>query len=251
MVDDGLSRSYVNEHIARLKRMYKWAAAEELISESTYRSLALVDGLRRGRTEAREPAPVKPVADEVVEVALEHLPEVVANMIRLQRLSGMRPVEVCILRPMDLDRGGDVWFYRPESHKTEHHGRERTICIGARGQAILLRYLARGADDCCFRPCDSESKRLADRHARRKTPLRYGNKPGTNRVGKPKTKAGARYTTCTYRQAIYRGCAKAIGSSEFTQLRIFALGKKRFNEDCGLVGFGQLSRRLPHGWQGG
>jgi hypothetical protein len=34
MVDDGSSRNYVNDHIDRIKRMFKWAAAEELIPAS-------------------------------------------------------------------------------------------------------------------------------------------------------------------------------------------------------------------------
>jgi hypothetical protein len=79
--------------------------------------------------------------------------------VRLQRATEMRPSEVCVLRPCDLDSTGDVWTYRPESHKTEHHGRSRSIFIGLKGQTILLRYLARNAPTHCFRPCDSEAKR--------------------------------------------------------------------------------------------
>ena len=30
MVDDGLSRRYINDQVARIKRMYKWAVADEL-----------------------------------------------------------------------------------------------------------------------------------------------------------------------------------------------------------------------------
>ena len=56
-------------------------------------------------------------------------------MVRFQRLTGARPGEVCQLRPVDVDRSGDVWEYRPESHKTEHHGRERIIYIGPQAQA--------------------------------------------------------------------------------------------------------------------
>jgi integrase len=79
-----------------------------------------------------------PVADEITHATLEHLPDVVADMVRLQRLTGMRPAEVCIVRPCDIDQSNDVWAYRPESHKTEHHGRERAIPVGSRGQEILL-----------------------------------------------------------------------------------------------------------------
>ena len=46
-------------------------------------------------------------------------------MVRFQQLAGCRPGEVRTLRPRDVDTNGDVWVYRPESHKTEHTGRER------------------------------------------------------------------------------------------------------------------------------
>ena len=59
MVDDGSSRNgYVNDHIGRIKRMFKWAAAEELIPASVPQALSMVSGLRKGKTEARETAPV-------------------------------------------------------------------------------------------------------------------------------------------------------------------------------------------------
>ena len=79
---------------------------------------------------------------------------------------GMRPAEVCILRPCDLDRSGEVWFYRPSHHKTEHHGKERIVPIGPKGQEVLLRYLARGPEDYCFRP-DRQRVQAASRPARR------------------------------------------------------------------------------------
>ena len=124
MADD-LSRRYVNDHVDRIKRMFKWGVGEQLIPAATYDALKAVEGLRKGRTEARETDPVEPVADEIVDATLEHLPAVVADMVRLERLTGMRPAEVCIVRPRDIDRGEEVWMYRPESHKNEHHGRDR------------------------------------------------------------------------------------------------------------------------------
>ncbi len=74
--------------------------------------------------------PVLPVDDATVEATLPFLSTVVADMIRFQRLTGCRPGEVCGIRPMDVDRSGEVWVYRPASHKTEHHGKERFIFIG-------------------------------------------------------------------------------------------------------------------------
>ncbi len=57
----------------------------------------------------------------------------------------MRPGEVCALRPVDIDRSGDVWEYKPLGHKTEHHDRSRMIYIGPQAQAVLTPFLFR---DC-------------------------------------------------------------------------------------------------------
>jgi integrase len=210
MVANGLSRRYINGLVDCIRGMFKWAAGEQLISSSVPQALSMVTGLRCGKTEARETSPVLPVDNATVEATLPHLPEVVADMVRVQRLTGMRPQEVCILRPDDLDRSGEVWIYRPQRHKTEHHGRQRLVFIGPQAQAILLRYLARDAHMYCFRPVDSEARRRAAQHAARKTPIRYGNRPGTNVKRHPSVRPGERYDVATYRRAIHRACDLAF-----------------------------------------
>jgi integrase len=102
------------------------------------------------RTVAREPRRVLPVPDDVVDATLPHVPSIVADMVRFQRLTGCRPGEVCQIRPCDVDRSGEVWQYRPKSHKTEHHGRERIIYIGPQAQAVLLPYLLIDSQAHCF-----------------------------------------------------------------------------------------------------
>ena len=210
MIEDGLSRRYINDHVDRIRRMFKWAVGEQLLSVEVYQALAVVPGLHKGRTAARETDPILPVEDLTVDATLAHLPQVVADMVRLQRLTGMRPAELCLLRPCDIDQSEDVWQYRPNHHKTEHRGRERVIFVGPQAQAILLRYLARDAESYCFRPCDSEAKRRAALHAARKTPLSCGNKPGSNRRRKPQRAPGLRYDVAAYRRAIHRACDKAF-----------------------------------------
>lgn len=204
MVKSGLSRGVVNHRIARIKRVFKWAVAEELVPPSVFHGLAAVEGLRRGRTQAREPDPIQPVDDEVVEATLPHLPTIVGDMVRLQRLCGCRPGEVCMIRPCDVDTSGEVWLYQPESHKTEHHGHGRIICLGPKAQDVLRPYLLREKTAYCFSPAESERKRRAANHEARKTPLSCGNRPGTNRKRKPKKNPGDRYDACSYRRAIHR-----------------------------------------------
>lgn len=211
MITDGLSRKIINQRIGRVKRMFKWGAASELVPASIPQALSMVEGLKLGRSDARETAPILPVADSVVDATILHLPEVVADMVRLQRLTGCRPAEVCAVRPCDLDRTADVWTYQLASHKTQHHGKERTIYVGPQAQAVLLRYLARDAQAYCFRPCDSEEKRRAAAHAARKTPLSCGNRPGSNRVSRKRQRPpGESYNARSYHRAIRTACAKAF-----------------------------------------
>ena len=85
MIYQGISRGVVNHRVGRIKRVFKWAVAEELIPPSVHSALQAVTGLRYGRTEARETEPVKPVPDNWVEALRLHVAPQVAAMMRLQR----------------------------------------------------------------------------------------------------------------------------------------------------------------------
>jgi integrase len=149
-----------------------------------------------------------PVSDDVVDAMLPHLTQVVADMVRFERATGARPSEVCILRPLDVERSGEVWEYRPSSHKTEHRGRERVVYIGPRAQAVLRPYLLRPADAYCFSPAEAVKQHRARRRASRKskpTPSQLRRK----RKAKPKRAPGERYTKDSYRVAVQRACRRA------------------------------------------
>lgn len=64
-------------------------------------------------------------------------------MVRLQRLTGMRPGEVCELAAEDIDRSRDPWVYRPASGgKTLHLEKDRRIYFGPLARAELAPILA-------------------------------------------------------------------------------------------------------------
>jgi integrase len=205
LIESGKARKYINALIEQLKRVFKWGVSQELVPAATFQALSTLEGLRKGRSDAPERQPIGPVPRPVVDATLPHLPPVVADMVRLQSLTGCRPGEVCILRPCDVDRSGKVWSFRPASHKTEHHGRERVICIGPRAQEILRPYLLRESTVYCFTPAESERKRLETRHAVRKTPLSCGNRPSRNRKRRRKLLLGDRYESGAYANCIRRG----------------------------------------------
>lgn len=208
MIEAGHARVYINKNVDRIRQAFKWGTSQELVPVEVYQSLTTLPGLRRGRTAAHETDPVLPVSDAVVEATLPFLGPIVADMVRIQRLTGCRPDEVCSIRPRDVDRTGDVWAYRPESHKTEHHGRERVVFIGPRAQAVLLPYLNRAADAYCFVPAESEELRNTERKANRASPM-TPSQLKRNRRSKSCGCGGDRYTTDSYRRAIHRACDRA------------------------------------------
>src|SRR5262249_47975153 len=83
-----LARGVVTRRTNRIRRAFKWGVANELIPPSVLHALQSVSGLQRGRTEARETAPVGPVHPAVVEATLPELNRHVAAMVRLQLLTG-------------------------------------------------------------------------------------------------------------------------------------------------------------------
>lgn len=193
MIDAGRSRRLINKDVHRIRGMFKWAAAEELYPGEALAALAAVAGLEKGRSDAGERPPVRPVAQETVEATLPHLSPQVAAMVRLQLLTAARPGEVCAIRPSDVDRSGPVWLYRPGSHKTEHRGRERVIAIGPRAQAVLAPWLERGPEVHCFCPAEVVAE---------------CGTPSRGRAARPLS--GGKYTRHSYRVAVERACDRAF-----------------------------------------
>lgn len=177
LVRSGLARTTVNARVNRVRRMFRWAASHELVPTTVAQGLAMVEGLRLGRTPAREADPVGPVPVEVVEATIPHLPRPVAAMVRLQLLTGCRASEVTSMRGRDITVGSEFWEYRPASHKGAHRGQKRIILLGPRAQVLVSEFLTDDPDAVLFAP-----------HRRR---------------------TAAAYDRRTYRQAVVRGAAKA------------------------------------------
>ncbi len=190
--------------------MFRWAVENELVPVAVHQALTAVDGLRKGRTAAREKPPVGPVPDERVDATLPHLPPVVADMVRVQRLTGMRPQEVVGMRPDDIDRSDpECWVYKPSRHKGEHHGRDRVVFLGPKSREILAGYLAECGAGPLFSPRRSESQRNSERREGRRTPL-WPSHTRRGRKARPGRVPGESYTRDSYRRAIARACDRAF-----------------------------------------
>lgn len=203
------SRRLINARVNRVKRFFKWAVSEELVSPSILEGLRAVSGLRYGRCNAREMPPVKPVSDVHVEPVLAHLSAPVHAMVRLQRLTGMRPCEVVVMRGAEIDRSEEVWVYEPLDHKNRWRGHTRLIPLGPQAQAILRPLLERPADQFLFSPHEAEAKRNEDRKRRRRTPMTPSQRLRELNKKKRERAPGDRYDVNSYRRAIQYAISRA------------------------------------------
>jgi integrase len=195
-----ICRTRINAQVKRIRRMFKWGVENELVAADVHQALCAIAPLKRGRTEAKESAPVLPVARAVVEDTLPALRPILADMVRLQLETGMRPGELVVLRACDVDMTGPVWLYRPPSHKTAHHGHLRVVPIGPKGQAIIRRHLTTNTQEYLFSPRKLMEERSAELRAKRKTKVQPSQQ--NRRTRRAKKKPGERYTPQSYAQAI-------------------------------------------------
>ena len=223
MVESGWSRMYINRQVSRVKSVFRWATEEELIASDIFHGLSAVRGLQRGRTEAHETEPVKPVPESMILAVEPHVSKQVWALIRLQLLSGARAGELVKLRGMDLKPGENIWMAELEEHKTAHHGLARRIYFGPQAVAILKEFLQdRPLNAFLFSPAEAETERRRMLHQKRVTALSCGNRPGTNRKTKPQRQPRNRYHVGSYRRAIQRACEKAFPPPTHLARRKFA-----------------------------
>jgi integrase len=212
MIGAGLCRNEANKRTRRIVRMFAWGVEEGRVPAAIHWALKTVKGLKKGRG-VRESRPVKPVPDAFVDAIQPFVSPPIWAMIAVQRLTGMRPQEVCLMRTIDIDTSGKVWIYVPATHKTEHHGKSREIYIGPQAQAILRPWLRAELTAYLFSPREAMDHRQAERRRSRKTPLTPSLQNQT-RKARPRRSPGERYSTRSYYHAVQYGIARANQEAE-------------------------------------
>ncbi|MCH7838855.1 MAG: site-specific integrase, partial [Planctomycetes bacterium] len=205
MIGARLSRKVVNARINRIRRVFKWGVENEFVEPHILQALQAIAPLKKGRSTARETEDVKPVPVSHIEKVLPLVTIQVRAMIELQRLTGMRPGELVVMRPYDIDRGKSLWLYRPMSHKTEHHGIRREIFIGPRAQQVLQPFLLRDAQCFLFSPREAMLEHKRQRRLNAKNPK---VRVAANDKLRVSERVGKRYTRNSYHNAVYKACCK-------------------------------------------
>lgn len=227
---EGLSRRYIRHLSNVIRYMFRWAAEEEILDVKCYERIAIVKHLKKGEHGCTESERIEPVPMPVVEATLEHLPPILATMVRFQLYTGARPGEVCALRPCDLNRtwreidDHTVWLYSLDNHKSDWRGKNRWIPVVAKAQEILAPYLDREPTSYCFSPRERKEQRHSEQRERRKSKVQPSQVARESRsrlaIGKREKEPGESYTTQSYCRAI-RYVTRKHGIEDWTpnQLR--------------------------------
>lgn len=217
MIGQGLCRNVINQRATCVKRIFRWAVGEQRLPPTVLQALSAVEPLRVGRTAARETAPVRPVPDEHVNAVLPFLPPTLRAMVRLQRLTGMRSGELCVLRTCDVDASKEVWVYRPRSHKTAYRGHERAVRIGPKGQAVLKQFLRpHAAQAYVFSP----QRALAERRQATQ-PKEVEKAPEVQITNTTVAGQSDRYKPRSYNRALHYAMKRAEAAGKLAKLQFW------------------------------
>ncbi len=221
-----LTRGTLNEYVAIIVRAFQFAAEHGLADASTHAYLKSVRRLRRGRPPAsnlkpmREGSEVQPVPPEWIRAVRPHLSRTIRIMLDVQLLTGMRPEEVCAIRPADLKptKNARVMVYDvdPNWDKTEHleNATPRRVWVGPRALRLLGLSQPPTPADYYFSP----ARALAEFNAARAAARTVASYPSHDLVvrrarrraaGVRPHRGGEMYTPSSYRRALERGCARA------------------------------------------
>lgn len=149
MIRRDWSRKHINACVSCIRRAWKWGVSRDLVRPEVYERLTCLEPLRAGKCKARETPPVTPVEPSAIDSILPYLGEVLADMVRVHYLTGMRAGELCQLHLSQIERvHPSLWLYRPTEHKSQHCGGHRIIAIGPQAIALIGRHITSTCSLC-------------------------------------------------------------------------------------------------------
>jgi len=186
-------RDGVNDYTRRIVTLFRWGVSVGRVNPMTAWGLTTVKPLEPGYPGTFDHPEQEYVTDDVIIRTLPLLPQTLQAMIKLQRLTGMRPCEVFLMTVGDIDTQSvpGIWLYRLASHKTQKKTRKkRVIPLNATEQALIAPYLiGKKATNSVFNPRTAMTER----------------KPGM----KVRDEVGNFYNKDSYRVAVLRAIEKA------------------------------------------
>jgi integrase len=199
-------RKMVNDYIGRIKRIFAWGVEEELVHADVYNAIRIVKNLPKRTPGTFDHPEREDVPEWVIALTLPFLAPVVAAMVVIQYLTGMRPSEVFNMRVGDIDRSrkNGLWYYTPESHKTEEQIGKKPIPLGKPEQKLIAPYLEdKKPEAAVFSPRTAMRERAAKARENRKSKLTPSQQErDAKRAEKNTSKVREFYDRSSYRNTI-------------------------------------------------
>ena len=218
------TRRGINDTLKWVKKILKWGVGRNIVKNETLIGIENeLKLLRIGERGAKDNIKRSRVTEEEFNKVVSVCTSVVGDMLRLVWHTGMRPYEICEMRPFDILRDDpECWLYIPGRdktpvgmHKTTRYGKVKVIPLAGECIQILSKRITDyNSKEYLFSPQESMAEFRETKRRDRKTPLSCGNKPGSNVKDKPKKKPGNIYTNNSFAQACKRACKRA-GVEEF------------------------------------
>lgn len=212
------TRRGINDVLKWIGKIFKWGVGRRIVTQETLISLDEVKPYRMGDQGTVDRIKRRRVTEEEFQKVISCVNSVIGDMLTLIWHTGMRPYEICEMRPYDILRDDpECWIYIPGRDKTpvgmhKTTGSERIKVVPLAGVCIDI--LSKRINDfdskqVVFSPRDSIREFLETKKRDRKTPLTCGNIPGSNRKKKTKFNIGDQYNNNSLELACERGCFKA------------------------------------------
>ena len=139
-----LCRNMINNHVRRIVSMFTWGVGEELVQSQTEAALKAIKPLPEGYPGTFDHPEREDVPDSVIIRTLPFMLPIIRVMVKIQRLTGMRPGEVFKMKVGEIDKKTDpeLWLYRLPTHKTQKKTkRKKVVPLSKLEQELIAPYL--------------------------------------------------------------------------------------------------------------
>ena len=208
------NRDVLNRHTRRIVAIFKWGVWKELCKESTWQKLTVIPPYKKGEPGTFEGRKRKPVSDDVLIRTIKYGVPTEKAMIKVHRLTGARPGEICNLTvgAVDLKEGKILLT----EHKTKAHVGERTIELRPEAREIIALYLiGKKPEAAVFSPRQVMAERYAAKRANRKTKIPPSQaEQYRQRSENPKSRVGEFYNPKSYYRMVERLIKRANKAGE-------------------------------------
>jgi hypothetical protein len=130
------TRRGINDTIKWIRKIWRWGMGRQLVKPELIQGLEEVKALKMGDTDAPDNHKRSRVTKEELWKVVKVVNSAIGDMLKLIWYTGMRPYEVCEMRPYDIIcDDSECWLYIPGrdrtpigKHKTTRYERVKGVC---------------------------------------------------------------------------------------------------------------------------